>query len=112
VARGLPWWERLWARIKLAPGDQCWEFQGHVCKTTGYGQLWHEGQARRAHRLAFISAYPHVDISDKVLLHTCDNRRCCRPNHLIPGSQRENVEDMVRKGRTPVWILKKWRRAQ
>jgi HNH endonuclease len=106
VARGRPWQERLWALIVKAPGDRCWEFRGHVCKTTGYGQLWHDGQARRAHRLAYKSANPEVDIEGLVLLHTCDNRRCCRPSHLQPGTQRENVEDMVRKGRTTVWALR------
>lgn len=31
--------------------------------------------------------------------HSCDVRRCCNPKHLWAGTQKENVQDAVRKGR-------------
>ncbi len=33
------------------------------------------------------------------VLHRCDNRRCCEPDHLFLGSQQDNVTDMIMKGR-------------
>lgn len=35
----------------------------------------------------------------KVMLHKCDTRRCCNPEHTHPGTHRANMRDMVRKGR-------------
>lgn len=32
-------------------------------------------------------------------LHHCDNSRCGRPRHLYEGTQQQNVDDMIAKGR-------------
>jgi len=31
--------------------------------------------------------------------HTCDNPPCCNPAHVFPGTQQDNVDDMVSKDR-------------
>lgn len=33
------------------------------------------------------------------ILHFCDNERCINPNHLREGTQRDNIQDMVSRGR-------------
>lgn len=33
------------------------------------------------------------------VLHRCDNTACINPSHLFVGTQRDNVDDMVSKGR-------------
>jgi len=33
------------------------------------------------------------------LRHKCDNRHCMNPNHLEPGASRDNVKDMMDRGR-------------
>ncbi len=33
-------------------------------------------------------------------MHTCDNRRCINPKHLVGGTRDENNKDRARKGRS------------
>jgi hypothetical protein len=33
------------------------------------------------------------------VLHHCDNPPCCNPKHLFVGTDKDNIEDMIRKGR-------------
>lgn len=35
-----------------------------------------------------------------VVRHTCDSKRCIRPDHLILGTPNYNVQDRVDRGRT------------
>jgi hypothetical protein len=34
-----------------------------------------------------------------LLRHTCDNRLCINPDHLIPGTSKENTQDMIDRNR-------------
>ena len=100
----IPWQERLWRRIRLAPGNQCWLWQGSTDKH-GYGMLQmpsDENGKRRpeyTHRLAYRSA--HKDPGDLCVLHKCDTPLCCRPDHLFLGTRTDNAADKVAKGRVP-----------
>lgn len=82
--------------------EECWPWAGAI-DTRGYGHLRWSGATTRAHRLAYRLSHGEIPNGEghhgTVILHTCDNRRCCNPAHLIAGTQAANIADMVAKGR-------------
>lgn len=74
----------------------CWEWQMFLVK--GYGEFCINYIIYQAHRISYEI---HVgEIPDGLqVLHSCDNRSCVNPNHLFLGTQQDNVDDMIAKGR-------------
>lgn len=85
----------FWMQVKKS--GHCWEWQGGLTQS-GYGRLYLNGKMVRAHR---ISYFLHKgDIKEKnIICHSCDNPKCVNPEHLWQGSSKDNVQDMIRKGR-------------
>ena len=46
-------------------------------------------------------AYCEPLAKGEVVRHTCDNRACCNPAHLVKGFQIDNVRDCIDRGRFP-----------
>lgn len=81
--------------------DACWEWQGTVAGT-GYGVLYYDGKLYGAHVLAYVDANGDGDLEDADLVrHSCDNRTCVNPAHLLPGTYADNVQDMIERDRIP-----------
>ena len=77
----------------------CWVWPGSR-SVNGYGQTHFEGRHWRLHRWMFSFAVRPIPPGMNVL-HKCDNRACCNPDHLWLGTQRENVQDCIDKNRHP-----------
>lgn len=80
--------------------DGCWHWIGDTNRDhAGYGCFYHKGNRILAHRymweLMNNSTIPH----GKVVRHSCDNPICVNPDHLVLGTQRENIEDMIKRDR-------------
>lgn len=88
--------ERLKSRCKVSDTG-CWEFQGFI-HPKGYGEMSYRGDAVRVHRLSFMLHKGPIPDGHQVC-HSCDNRRCCNPDHLWTGTNNDNVQDMRRKKR-------------
>ncbi len=89
----------------LVSDKGCWEWQGYLT-VHGYGALRDgSGKMRLAHRIAYeawVGPLPTdlsgTDYRGVVIRHTCDNRKCINPNHLLPGTNQDNMDDMVSRG--------------
>ena len=91
--------ERFWAKVDKTTPDGCWVWT-RSCFSNGYGQFRVAmGESpRRAHRVSW--EIHSGGIPDGLLvLHTCDNPPCVRPDHLFLGDDAANAADKVSKGR-------------
>lgn len=93
----------FWGNVAVGAADACWPWK-KGCSRDGYGSIklrralpgqFHEG----AHRLAWQLHHRLPLTRATVIRHSCDNPPCCNPKHLLAGTQRDNVRDMVLRGR-------------
>lgn len=78
-------------------GD-CWLWTSHT-NEKGYGLLSvGRGKQVRVHRYMY-ELYKGQIPDGLHVLHKCDVRRCCNPDHLFLGTQKDNMEDASKKGR-------------
>lgn len=82
--------------------DGCWIWSDGLLSNKGYGILPRKHQLvvkeARAHRLSFRLFHGRID-SGKVICHKCDVTSCVNPEHLFQGTQKDNMDDMINKGR-------------
>ena len=93
--------ERFWSKVKIPDdwmnSDHCWEWQAGKYK--GYGKfLLYQNKKVSAHRFVYESFKGAIQ-ENFIIRHTCDNPSCVNPNHLILGTQYDNIHDMIERGR-------------
>ena len=90
--------ERLLANVEKHDGG-CWLWTRSTAK--GYGTIRIGGNERkmvRVHRVSyehFVGPIPN----GLFVCHKCDVRHCVNPDHLFVGTNSDNVQDCVKKGR-------------
>jgi HNH endonuclease len=95
----------LWRNITLISDfpEDCWLWHGST-NQWGYGSITLkatilDGRIRiGAHRLSYLLFMGSIS-ENLLVLHKCDEPRCCNPSHLWLGTQKDNIEDMFKKGR-------------
>lgn len=91
------WTARFWERVNIVDDhNSCWEWmRGRT--TSGYGAFTHHGYTHLANRIAYGLFFG--DPGELCVCHKCDNRKCCRPAHLVLATRLENNLDKTLKGR-------------
>lgn len=83
----------------------CTEWHG-AQTAAGYGIITYwEGERRTtstAHKKVWELANGPVPIGH-VVMHTCDNPACVLLGHLKLGTQQDNIDDCISKGRANFW---------
>jgi hypothetical protein len=89
--------KRFWSKVDIRDKDECWNWM--ACdRGDGYGGfLYKKGLLVSSHRMAWFLTYG--EMPNLFVCHTCDNKLCCNPNHLFLGTQKDNMSDMISKGR-------------
>jgi hypothetical protein len=91
--------EKTRFEAKFVKAESCWLWAAAV-GGSGYGHFWFRGRPRPSSQVSHLLYVGEIP-AGMCVLHRCDNRLCVRPSHLFLGTNKENVEDKMRKGRQP-----------
>ena len=91
--------ERIERHASELRDDECW-VTDYIPGNWGYVYLSNRAPSKvPLHRIAWEAHNAQPLPEGMVLMHTCDNPACFNPQHLIPGTQSQNIRDCVAKGR-------------
>lgn len=83
--------------------NECWQWIGKI-NNAGYGEFVEGINGKKIIHLSHRKSYEIFkgEIPKGLCVcHSCDNKKCCNPEHLWVGTQKENIQDAKRKGRLP-----------
>lgn len=80
------------------PNSGCWLWLGVPSGNHGYGRIKRGSNTVMAHRASWEKSNGSIP-EGLLVLHKCDNPSCVNPDHLFLGTQQDNENDKVSKGR-------------
>ncbi len=91
--------QRLLSNIEIN-SNGCWNWEGFIAPS-GYGKITAiRLGVQSTHRLSWLIHKGKIP-DGRWVLHTCDNKKCCNPDHLYLGTVKENVKDAMERGQFP-----------
>lgn len=91
--------KRFWDNVEKSKG--CWKWTGSLRRE--YGRIFANYKTISVHRFSYELHCGKIP-KNKSVLHTCDNPPCVNPKHLFLGTHKDNMRDMIVKGRKRVGI--------
>jgi hypothetical protein len=89
--------DRIRARIEINERG-CWIWRG-AHNPDMYGQIKVGDKTWATHRVTYTAVKGEIP-RGKVIRHTCDQRACCNPAHLLVGDHEDNTQDILDRGRS------------
>lgn len=90
--------ERFLQQVNQNGNDQgCWHWTGTLSHN-GYGRFTVNDKKVGAHRFAWQLYFGKIP-KTKFILHTCSNRKCVNPGHLMLGTRADTMRHMKEKNR-------------
>lgn len=87
---------RFFSKIVPDPNTGCWLWTAAVT-SRGYGRFRFNNGHKSAHRMSWF--IHHGVWPSNLILHKCDTPACVNPSHLFEGNHKDNIRDMISKGR-------------
>lgn len=79
----------------------CYNVISHKINSKGYATFFREGKVRKIHRYLYEKVNGKLN-KDLCVRHLCNNRGCINPEHLMKGTNYENVQDRINFGVCPI----------
>lgn len=93
--------ELFWSKVAVKSSEECWNWTACLDRC-GYGQFNNGIIMCKAHRFAWELHYNQKVPTGMCILHHCDNPACVNHHHLYCGTQKDNAQDRVTRGRTNI----------
>lgn len=93
-------YENFWSKVEKT--RSCWVWKGGT-RAFRYGNFRFRGVLEASHRISYVIHGGKITKEKPCVLHNCpngDNGFCINPDHLWAGTQKENILDMEKKGRS------------
>jgi hypothetical protein len=93
--------EKFESCIERIPFHTCWEYVGLTGRVSDkYRYARHRiGKSNYQINRVSYQIYKGQIPDGLYVCHTCDNNKCVNPAHLFLGTQKDNMEDMMKKKR-------------
>lgn len=94
--------EKFLTFIERREDNECWNWKYSLNQGRGMFTVQYKKDRTfkkvYSHRLAWIFFRGPI-INNLCVLHTCDNPKCCNPNHLYLGTKQDNAIDREERNR-------------
>ena len=78
----------VWKFVTKLGNASCWPWKGYI-SSSGYGKFRYAGKYLPAHRAVYFAV--HGKVANNIpIMHLCNNKVCCNPEHLVAGTNSLN----------------------
>lgn len=96
--------------ITVDPETNCWNWNNST-SSAGYGQFTRNRKYWTTHRYVYTMVFGDIP-KGLVVRHLCHNTKCCNPEHLSIGTQKDNWYDSEDTHRKAGYKYSKWYKVQ